>query len=182
MVSKKKLKIVIRREVKIWTVITSGYATKKKVNYSDLGEVLDQIIQSNFLGKTIVMRLVGSQDHHKTVTELVPIIKKTGTDRYDPQRKMIFHDFYAKHNPDLFASLIKVSTLPIMAKQLEEFYSKTIGDRKKGIRADIITLYNQKSLRMIKHVYDDQEERDCFTFKDPQQKRKALLGIIMIES
>lgn len=170
------------KEVKIWNLSVKGYNTKKKVNYNSIGRELDTILQQNFLEKTIALRCMSSKDHHKTVKEIVEIIRKTGTDRYDPKKKMMFHDFYAKHNPDLFASIILVSKKTFMGKHIQEFYAKTKGDRKYGIRADIFTLYNPEELKMIHHVYDGQEESDCFKFKFPKYKQKALLGIIAIDS
>ena len=170
-------------KIPIWTLRFPGYISKKKVAYEEIGKRLDKIIQKNFLGIKILMRCLGSHDHKgKNINELVKTIRKTGTDRYDSKRKMIFHEFYSKHNPDIFMSVINkvTKTNPSMKELIEEFYTKTTSDRKIGVRADIITIYNPKKLKMIKHVYDGQEESDCFTFKDPKNKQKALLGIIKI--
>lgn len=171
----------ISRAVKLWTVTLQNYSTAKNIDYVYLGKELDQIIQQNFLGKTIVIRLIGSQDHDKNIPELVHIIQKIGTDRYNPYRKMMFHDFYAKHKPDLFGSVFTVSNKsPSMCQLLKEFHTKTLADRNKGVTADIILLYDPRKLNMIHQVYDGQTESDCFTFKDPKQKQKALLGIIQV--
>ena len=168
----------------IWHVHVPGYITKKNVDYQGIGKKLDKIIRSNLKEKNIVMRCLGSQDHpQRTTQELVEIIKQTGTDRYDPKRKIIFHKFYAKHNPDLFASPVKVSeNTPSMAEVLKKFYTKTTGDRKIGVRADIVVFYDPKKLEMVKHVYKGQEESDLFKFKNPKNKQKAVLGIIEIDS
>lgn len=172
------------KDISIWKVSVPGYLTKKSVNYDSIGKKLDKIIQENFLGKKVLIRCVGSKDHVELkINELVDTIKKIGTDRYDPKRKMIFHDFYSKHNPDLFASpFIVTETTPSMRELIEEFYEKTTGDRKIGVRADVILVYDPKKFKMIKHVYENQEWSDCFTFKDPEKKRESLLGVIQIVS
>lgn len=172
------------KEIPIWKVSVPGYTTNKTVDYENIGKKLDKIIKQNFLGKKVLIRCVGSKDHvGLKIDELIDTIKKIGTDRYDPERKMIFHDFYSKHNPDLFASPYTVTeTTPSMRQLIEEFYEKTTGDRKIGIRADVILVYDPRKLKMIKHVYENQDWSDCFTFKYPENKRESLLGVIQIVS
>src|SRR3989344_1697365 len=124
--------------IPIWKVSVPGYITKRSVDYREIGNRLDKIIQQMFLGKRILIRCVGSKDHvGLDIDGLVETIRKIGTDRYDPERKMIFHDFYSKHNPDLFASPFMVTeTTPSMRELIGEFYEKTTGDRKVGVRED----------------------------------------------
>ena len=50
-----------------------------------------------------LIRLISSKDHDISRDELVEIIRRTGTDRYDADRKHIFYDHYGKHDFDFFA-------------------------------------------------------------------------------
>jgi len=123
-----------------------GYTVKRKVDYTSIGKRLDKMVQDNFLGRKILVRCVGSKDHVGiNIEQLVDTIRRIGTDRYDPNRKMIFHDFYSRHNPDLFASPFTVTTTtPRCGEIIKEFYEKTTGDRKIGVKADIILIYDPK--------------------------------------
>lgn len=71
---------------------------------------LNEIIRREFSGKEILIRCISSKSHKQINTKkLIEIIKKTGTDRYNSDKKVIFHDFYSKYNPDIFASPFKVT-------------------------------------------------------------------------
>ncbi len=178
-----EMKIIRKKNIPVWIISLPMNFRSKKKYYQIAGIAGDKIIHEHFLGKKILLRCLSSKDHKKTVDGLVDIIKKTGTDRYDPKRKMIFHEFYKKHKPDIFLEECLVTKeKSIMKNILQSFYQKTKGDRKIGLYADIITIYNPRKMKMIKNVYEGQEKSDCFQFRDQKNKPKAILGIIVLKN
>ncbi len=142
----------------------------------------DQYVAKHYSGDKVLVRCLSSKEHAKySLEELVQLIAQTGTDRYDPHRKMMFHEFYEAHAPDLFADLVEVSEeSPIIGPLFQDFFEKTKGDRQEGVRADIVLLYDPDKLEMISNVYENQEQSDCFRFKHIDRKVQALLAIICI--
>ena len=170
------------KEIPRYTISIPEYTLNKKPNYKRVGKIIDTTLRKYFLGKTVLVRCISSADHNnKKIEELIKIITTTGSDRYDRKRKMVCHDFYAKHNPDIFASPLKITEdIEFMHEVVGDFYEGAKEDRGYPVRVDIIILYDPQKLKMIKKVYGNQEESDCFTFKDSKNKTKALLGVIRV--
>jgi len=117
-----------------------------------------------------LIRLLSSKDHNMSVDELIKIIKETGTDRYDKQRKQIFDHFYKKHNVHFFAEQTSEDNFePKLNEALKMFPERTKGDRQIAVIPDIAIIYDASKCEMIMNVYDDHETSDCFRFKsDPK--------------
>lgn len=127
-----------------------------------------------------LIRLVSSVDHNMTRDELVKIIKKTGTDRYDPDRKQIFDHFYGKHDVHFFAEKTGKDDYDLVLKEMiEKFPGRTKGDRGVAVIPDIAIIYDATKCRMIMNVYDDHETSDCFQFINTP--KEALIEVRKLE-
>lgn len=138
------------------------------------------------MGQDVVLRCIGSQDHPgKTVDELVDIITKTGTDKYDPTRKGQGYNVgidQGKHI-DFFGTSVKVhaGTDVFTTELLDDFYNGSLGDRGYAIRIDIVIIYDASKLTRVEHLYgEDVEESDGFVFNEPEHKPAAVLGVLKI--
>ena len=113
----------------------------------------------------LVFRLLSSNEHNLTVDELIDVIEKTGTDRYDKSRKQVFDDFYGKHDFDFFGTETDDKNADKdITYWVSEFPKKTLGDRKYEVHPDIAIIYRSDRCKMIKNVYDYQEHSDCYKF------------------
>lgn len=112
-----------------------------------------------------LIRLISSNDHNISRDELVEIIRSTGTDKYDKNRKHVFYNFYGKHDFDFFAGKSSVKTLE---KDIEEAVkllpSRTKGDRGYEVNPDIIIIYDSSKCNELDGVYDYKSGSDCFKF------------------
>lgn len=113
-----------------------------------------------------LIRLISSVDHDISCDELVKIIEKTGTDRYDSDRKHIFHDYYGKHDFDFFAEKSSTDTLEKDIKEAVKLLPlRTKGDRGYEVRPDIAIIYDGDKCTELDGVYDYKSGSDCFKCK-----------------
>lgn len=71
----------------VFTLHLPQYQITTEPNYKAIGKIVDDELRKHFMGRTIVARGIGSSEHPgKTIDELVEIIKRDGTDCYDPYR------------------------------------------------------------------------------------------------
>lgn len=111
-----------------------------------------------------------------SINELIEIIKKTGTDRYDPDRKQIFDHFYGKHDVHFFAEAVAAEDLEEKLKEnIKRFPERTKGDRGVAVVPDIAIIYDASKCEMIMNVYDDHDTSDCFRFKS--NPKDALIEV-----
>ncbi|MCA9329268.1 hypothetical protein KDA11_01355 [Candidatus Saccharibacteria bacterium] len=160
------------------------YTVDTEPDHKAIGEKVDAVLKEHFMGQTVLLRALGSMEHPgKSVDDMIEIIKTTGTDRYDPKR---VGDRYANNEGkriDLFALRRTISERSKIFWQLSwSFYASPLKVRGKAIRVDIITVYDPKKLRAVRHqpVNHPHVKRDGFVFKDPGNKADAILGIIQI--
>ncbi len=113
-----------------------------------------------------LIRLISSEDHDIACDELVDNIKRTGTDRYDKERKYIFFDHYGKHDFDFFAGTSTIETLENDIKEaVRLFPERTRGDRGIAVHPDIVIIYDSSKCTELNGVYDYKSGSDCFKFK-----------------
>jgi len=114
---------------------------------------------------TYLIRLISSEDHSISRDKLIDLIKKTGTDRYDPQREQIFNHFYGKHDVHFFADRTDEENYEgTLQENIKKLPSRTKGDRGKAVTPDIAIVYDASKCEMIMNVYDDHETSDCYRF------------------
>jgi hypothetical protein len=185
--------------IPVYTISLPEYKAEAGTNWLAVGKKLDQVIAANFEGKEIAVRCVGLVDHPGlSLDELVSRILECGTDKYDPKRKSIFHEYYQGINIDLHVSACVVSQgvlrslrgswqqlSSVMAEVVELFYSGTLVDRGYSVRLDVITVYDLNQLEEIPELaslFPDAKKETgpgCgLNFKQPDQKQKALLGVV----
>ena len=167
------------------TTIIPEHKPGQAPDHEEIGKKLDDLVKHHFMGKRVVIRCIGSQDHSiLSLEELTNKILKSGTDKYNPDRmglgskefneKGIIVDFYGEK-----LEISKDTTF--MPQQIWEMHHSAIGDRGYGVHVDLVLIYDAVQLDMIMNLYDDHPTSDGFTFKAPSKKKDALLGIIKIK-
>jgi len=74
--------------VKIIKIHLPEYHLNKKPDYLKLGKKVDELLERSFPDGKYILRAIGSDDHSGlSIDELAEIVLKTGTDKYDPNRK-----------------------------------------------------------------------------------------------
>lgn len=160
------------------------YSVEVEPDYKAIGKLIDDELKKNFIGKDILLRGIGSQQHPgKSVDEVVDIIRKTGTDRYDPSRTGDRYENIENKRIDLFAFSASVTQEMELAWQvIYGFYHSAIAVHGSPVRIDILTIYDATQMTEIVHQYKGRDDikRDGFIFNDPDNKQAPLLGIIKI--
>lgn len=175
---------------KIITVSIPEYTLDNQPDYSAVGEKIDQALSENFEG-TYLLRALSIADHPKyTLDELVDIILKTGTDKYDPNRKGVAHEEFEAYRPDIQAGMIEVKDRKLIsepfAEDVRRFYENTLIDRGYRLRLDLLVLYDPNQLIKAEKVDSDKPsvashlEEYLWKFKSPEQKQMAVVGIVKI--
>jgi hypothetical protein len=156
----------------------------KAPDHSAVGKQLDEVIKENFIGKTVVIRCIGSQDHPGiSLTHLTDIILRSGTDKYDHKRVGIgYQEFVDKDiKIDFYGEpfeVIKDGTF--MGKAIWEMHHSAIGDRGYGVHVNLVLIYDARQVDMVMNLYDFQPTSDGYKFRYPTDKQSALLGLIKI--
>jgi hypothetical protein len=174
------------------------YTVKKKPDYLKMGKIVDETIENYFGNGKYIYRALSLDDHPgKTVDELVSIILASGTDKYDPQRKSVCHEQFYVYDYDIQAGsfIIKNSkivneptdTYPtLFGETIYDFYEHAPLDRGYPVRIDLLTIYDEKKMALAKLKSPQftrvtaNMEKYLYTFKDRDNKKDALLGIVKI--
>lgn len=168
----------------IITVPLPDYQVQSEPDHRRIGRRVDDAVRAHFAGRKIVARGVSAEDHPGlTVDELIGIILRTGTDRYDPDRA---GDRYANidgRHIDLFGFRRTVTPRMRLFDQLSwGFYHGSIEIHGRPTRLDIVSIYDASALRAVLHRYAGREDakRDGFRFADPAHMARAVLGVIKL--
>lgn len=168
----------------VFALTISDYQIATEPDYKTIGKIVDDELRKHFMGRTIVARGIGSSEHPgKTIDELIEIIKRNGTDRYDPNRTGDRYENIQGKNIDLFGFRRKVGPHMQLFKDVAYgFYHSALGLHGKAVRIDILMIYDAAKLKVVVHQYEGRtdKKRDGFVFRDPAHKQDALLGIIRI--
>lgn len=160
------------------------YTTETEPDHKAIGKPVDDLLKEHFMGETILIRALGSMEHpEKSVDDLIEIIRRDGTDRYDPER---VGDRYANihsKNIDLYALKRTISPNSKIFWQLSwSFYQSPLKTRGYPVKLDILVIYDLKQLKAVVHQPEGHPhvKRDGFVFRDPENKAKAVKGIIKL--
>lgn len=170
-------------KIPVYPIKLKEYQVKTKPDFVNIGKKLDKVIKKHFSGKKVAIRCLSSKDHNKSVAEIIKIIKEKGTDRYNSKIKGDRYDNIGNKKIDIFALDFKVSSKSvIMENFIEPFYVFPMESGEKPIRINIVIIYDFSKLKRVMHQYEGREDikKDGFIFKDPNNKKDALLGIIKI--
>lgn len=172
------------RHMFIFTVDLPEYQVDAEPDYRAVGRKVDDEIRKHFMGRTVVVRGVGASEHPgKTVDGLIEIIKTLGTDRYDPARKGDRYENIDGKHIDFFGFRRKVTPRMELFKDIAYgFYRGAIEVHGRPTRIDILIIYDSAQVKPVLHHYEGRADykRDGFVFKNPANKRTALLGIVKI--
>lgn len=170
--------------IPVVTVSLPGYKVDKEPDHKALGKIVDDEIKKHFLGQSILVRGVASSEHRgKTVDEVIDIIQRTGTDRYDSSKVGDRYENVERRHIDLFAFPHEVTKKSkIFADVVWGFYHSAIGIHGRPMRIDILTIYDASQLEEVAHRYKGRADikRDGFVFKNPDNKKLDLKAIFKI--
>ncbi|MBD3303830.1 hypothetical protein GF343_01685 [Candidatus Woesearchaeota archaeon] len=174
------------------------YSVKSKPDYVEIGKKVDKAVEKNFSDGKYIIRAIGSDDHPGlSLHKLTQIILKTGTDKYDPKRKGVAHEDFSGYDYDIQASIIEIRDSKLVIPEdykyptefgdmVWHFYEHTLLDRGYPVRIDLLIIYDPKKLtRAIKiHPKAKSARRGLnkylYKFKNPENKKDALLGVVKI--
>lgn len=184
--------------VKILEIPLSEYSVDSRPDYLEIGRRVDALIERNFPDGIYVERAIGLQDHKGiTMDDLVGIILKSGTDKYDSERKSVLQEEFSGYDYDIQAGTILINNSHIINDEpgalptffgsiARHFYVDTLYDRGYAVRIDLILLYDSAALEVASkrnpssRTVREGLEQFLFKFKFPEKKADALRGIIKI--
>lgn len=177
-------------EPKIVAISIPEYKIDSTPDYISVGTKIDNAIQENFEG-TFLARVLSMFDHPKyTIDELTDIILRTGSDKYDPNRKGVAHEEFDPYKPDIQAGKITVKNRQLLgesfAEDVKRFYENALLDRGYRLRIDLIVLYDPEQMIKAEKIdpshpsVGEHLEQYLWKFKQPEYKSMAIKGIIKI--
>ncbi|HEY4509014.1 MAG TPA: hypothetical protein VJC13_01875 [Candidatus Paceibacterota bacterium] len=175
---------------KIITISIPEYTLDTQPDYSVVGAKIDKSLSENFVG-SYLLRALSIADHPQyTLDELADIILKTGTDKYDPNRKGVAHEEFEAYQPDIQAGTIEIKDGKLIsesfAEDVKRFYENTLIDRGYRLRIDLLVLYDPKQLVKAEKVDDTKPsvaphlEEYLWKFKNLDKKANSVVGIVKI--
>lgn len=148
------------------------------------GRKVDDVLRQHFMGQTVVARGVSMSAHpDKTVDEMVEVIQRLGTDRYDPERVGDRYENVAGKHIDLFGFRRKVTPRMRLFKDIcWGFYHGSKAIHGEPVRIDFLLIYDAAQLKAVPHRYEGRTDnkRDGFVFVSPTAKPSALLAVIKV--
>lgn len=171
--------------IPVYTIDIPQYQVATKPDDKAIGKIVDDEIKKHFMGRSILVRGIASSEHiGKSVDMIIDIISKTGTDRYEPSKAGDRYENVEGKNIDLFAvpETVKPDS-EVFRVLVWGFYHSAIAVHGYPVRIDVISIYDTDQMETVLHQYEgrDDTKDDGFAFKDPGNKRKALVGIIKIK-
>lgn len=126
--------------IPVYSIKVPEYSVATKPDSVKIGSKIDKTIKRHFLGQRVAIRCLGSQEHKgKSASDLVRIIKKLGTDKYDPARKGEKYENVENKRIDFFALDFKITSSGVYMKNfIEPFYTYPKQDKKPPVRIDVI--------------------------------------------
>ncbi len=104
--------------MKVITVNVPDYSIDIQPDYKAAGAIVDTELKKHFMGQMVGLRALGSQEHPgKTIDDLIEIIKRDGTDRYDPERGGDRYDNVEGKHIDLFVLTFLWFMISLSSKQ-----------------------------------------------------------------
>jgi len=173
--------------MKIISISSPEYKIDKQPDYQAVGAKIDKALEENFGGQDVAIRALSLIDHPQfTLDEFVKVISETGTDKYDPDRKGV--EGFENYNVDLQAGFCTVGKNHFGegADIVQKFYENVLLDRGYRLRVDLLVIYDLSQLIQAQKVDPNQPGVDfrlepyMFQFKDKNNKKRALLGIIKL--
>ena len=122
---------------------------------------------------------------------------KTGTDKHDPERKGVCHDEFSGYDYHIHAGTIEVKNSKVVRGKDDKhptvfgsiaylFYEHAPLDRGYPVRIDLLIFYGPSKMRRARKFHPRAKgvrkglNNYLYTFKEPNNKREALVGILKI--
>jgi hypothetical protein len=157
-----------------------------------IGRKLDAFVVASLDPGRYAIRAISVQDHPgRTVDQLIATITELGTDRYDPSRVPVLHDYYGPHGVELHAipctvgpsglSSTHAESGSVMGDFVSDFFHGPPVDRGGvPLRLDLLICYDLDQLIGIRTDELESQEATAFRFKDPGSKPAALRALLTI--
>ncbi len=173
------------KKIPIYSIKISEYNVESKPNHIEIGAKIDKLIKKYFFEKKVAIRGISLSDHKgKNSSDLIRIIKKLGHDRYNSRIKGDRYENVEGKKIDFFALDFKISEKGKYVRHLiEPFYDMGIKYGGHPLRLDILIIYDFAKLKRVVHKYEGRKDikRDGFVFRNQDNKKEALLGIVVIK-
>ena len=142
--------------IPVYTLSLPEYTIDAEPDSAAIGPKIDKFIAAHFSGRRLALRGVFLGDHPKlSRDDLIATIRKLGTDRYDPDRKSIHHDWYEQLGVEVHAGACEVTdrlralqdedyiaASSFMAEGVMDFYASSRAERGYSLRVDILLAYS----------------------------------------
>jgi hypothetical protein len=187
----------MRQAVPIYTVAAPEYTGEEEPDCPAIGRKLDAVIETRFPGRRLAIRAVGLIDHPgMELDDLVAIVSEFGTDRYDPEREGLYYPDGDAVDVPIWATPCTVAdgidcphyrgdrrpSGTMMGEVIGDFYGGARSDRGYAVRLDLLLVYDLDQLEVFPPDSNwPLENCGCFTFRAPDRKQEALLGLIRIQ-
>lgn len=174
------------------------YNIESQPNYIKIGKKVDSVIEQFLQDGDYIYRAIGGDDHKDmAIDELISKITELGTDKYDLERKEVCHDEFSRYDHDIQAGSFSVNNgklilddsyehSSLFGDTAKKFYENVLLDRGYRVRIDLLVIYDANKLEKAKKIDPEAESarpelEDClYKFKDPDNKKDALVGIVKI--
>lgn len=168
------------------------YTVDQEPDHLSIGRKLDAFLASRLAAGRYAIRAISLQDHPgRTVEQLITTIGALGTDRYDPARVPVLHDYYGPKGIELHAIPCTVGPSGLtsthadsgsmMGDFVSDFYHGPPVDRGGvPLRLDLLVCYDLARLVGIRTDELESQETTAFRFEDPRDKPAALRAFVTI--
>lgn len=174
------------------TIALPEYTVDAEPDHKAIGRKLDAFVAAALAPGRYAIRAISLQDHPGwTIDRLIATITELGTDRYDPARVPVLHDYYGPHGVELHAIPCTVTqdgltsthadTGSVMGDFVSDFFHGPPIDRGGvPLRLDLLICYDLEQLIGIRTDELDSQESTAFRFKHPDDKPAALRAFVTI--
>ena len=183
--------------IKIIEIHLPEYTLDTKPDYMKIGKKVDGIIIKNFPEGKYVVRAIGHDDHPTmSLKKLVSVIKDTGTVKYNPDKAGVAHNEFSDYDYEIHAGLIEIKNSAIIQDEdidydsffgeiIYNFYENAPYDRGYGVRIDLLLFYDPKKVVGAEKIASNNKhvkglDTFLYKFKNPQNKKDALISIVKI--
>ncbi len=156
------------------------YNFDREPDLKKIGKKIDKVLTDNFNSKDIILRCVQS-GKHESKQALIDHIIRSGSDYYEAESHKATN--MADRKIDLYGYACTVGKSNIGYHMLEGFHIfKPKCLEKPQYPVDIWMIYNPEQLENVEYLHQRYNviARDGYLFKNKDDKRKVLIGLIIV--
>ncbi|GAB3419860.1 hypothetical protein [Flindersiella endophytica] len=174
------------------TIALPEYTVDAEPDHLAIGHKLDAFVAKALDPGRYAIRAISLQDHPgQTVDRLIAAITELGTDRYDPARVPVLHDYYGPQGVELHAIPCTVGPTGLSSTHADSgstmgdfvsdfFHGPPVDRGGVPLRLDLLICYDLEQLDGIRTDELESQETTAFRFKDPGNKPAALRAFVVI--